>query len=47
MQIEGPSLQVTECLAILSNLSGSQGCCRSQSNISRHSIAENTNTKEK
>lgn len=25
MQIEGPSLQGTECLAILSNLSGSQG----------------------
>lgn len=46
MQTEGPSLQGTRCLAILSNLSGSQGRCRSQSNINQHSIAENTNIEE-
>lgn len=47
MQIEGPFLQVTECLVMLSNLSSSQGCCRSQSNINWHTVDEKTNTKEK
>lgn len=47
MQIEGPSLEGTECLAILSNLSGSQRRCRSQSHVNSHSVAENTNAKEK